>query len=404
MTAITNRVLFSLWAPWKCGRWERGMFIAHHIMCHLKYSCNTQQGVLVLIWSSQCRGWSGVHVYGRRWRVTAFWMPCIHYKSPFDAVLLHLTFLVWFTLLFFGCVSEEFVFSKWDLKGQRESNTGTMSLSLLGEIIVCVVVSKLWIPILCCRFPRIVLQHCGLWSLRRTISEMKLPQDAGGLLFHLVLGSHSNTSSPSTSATWRMRVCFAFALVNLLLLEQTTGEEWTRSARSNRPVEPAAVLSVGAQRETLRLGSASLACLGFLLSKVGDGAWYFFISLWLRFKANWVIPNYGLKTLQTTQTDLSPEQIPHRNVFHTSRVLLIASRKDAVKRWSADIPLVGLWIKDLKRKEKAPLFLCDCIMLKTTIILRFTTDIVRQQLQCKKTSRPAAKNTNISDTCCNFTK
>lgn len=129
-----------------------------------------------------------------------------HYKSPFDAVLLHLTFLVWFTLLFFGCVSKEFVFSKWDLKGQRESNTGTMSLSLLGEIIVCVVVSKLWIPILCCRFPQIVLQHCGLWSLRRTISEMKLPQDAGGLLFHLVLGSHSNTSSPSTSATWRMRV------------------------------------------------------------------------------------------------------------------------------------------------------------------------------------------------------
>lgn len=404
MTAITNRVLFSLWVPWKCGRWERGMFIAHHIMCHLKYSCNTQQGVLVLIWSSQCRGWNGVHVYGRRWCVTVFWMPCIHYKSPFDAVLLHLTFLVWFTLLFFGCVSEEFVFSKWDLKGQRESNTGTMSLSLLGEIIVCVVVSKLWIPILCRRFPRIVLQHCGLWSLRRTISEMKLPQDAGGLLFHLVLGSHSNTSSPSTSATWRMRVCFAFALVNLLLLEQTTGEEWTRSARSNRPVEPAAVLSVGARRETLRVGSASHACLGFLLSKVGDGAWYFFISLWLRFKANWVIPNYGLKTLQTTQTDLSPEQIPHRNVFHTSRVLLIASRKDAVKRWSADVPLVGLWIKDLKRKEKAPLFLCDCIMLKTTIILRFTTDIVRQQLQCKKTSRPAAKNTNISDTCCNFTK
>lgn len=222
MTAITNRVLFSLWAPWKCGRWERGMFIAHHIMCHLKYSCNTQQGVLVLIWSSQCRGWNGVHVYGRRWRVTAFWMPCIHYKSPFDAVLLHLTFLVWFTLLFFGCVSEEFVFSKWDLKGQRESNTGTLSLSLLGEIIVCVVVSKLWIPILCRRFPRIVLQHCGLWSLRRTISEMKLPQDAGGLLFHLVLGSHSNTSSPSTSATWRMRVCFAFALVNLLLLEERT--------------------------------------------------------------------------------------------------------------------------------------------------------------------------------------
>lgn len=404
MTAITNRVLFSLWVPWKCGRWERGMFIAHHIMCHLKYSCNTQQGVLVLIWSSQCRGWNDVHVYGRRWRVTAFWMPCIHYKSPFDAVLLHLTFLVWVTLLFFGCVSEEFVFSKWDLKGQRECNTGTLSLSLLGEIIVCVVVSKLWIPILCCRFPRIVLQHCGLWSLRRTISEMKLPQDAGGLLFHLVLGSHSNTSSPSTSATWRMRVCFAFALVNLLLLEQTTGEEWTRSARSNRPVEPAAVLSVGARRETLRVGSASHACLGFLLSKVGDGAWYFFISLWLRFKANWVIPNYGLKTLQTTQTDLSPEQIPHRNVFHTSRVLLIASRKDAVKRWSADIPLVGLWIKDLKRKEKAPLFLCDCIMLKTTIILRFTTDIVRQQLQCKKTSRPAVKNTNISDTCCNFTK
>lgn len=404
MTAITNRVLFSLWVPWKCGRWERGMFIAHHIMCHLKYSCNTQQGVLVLIWSSQCRGWNDVHVYGRRWCVTVFWMPCIHYKSPFDAVLLHLTFLVWFTLLFFGCVSEEFVFSKWDLKGQRESNTGTLSLSLLGEIIVCVVVSKLWIPILCCRFPRIVLQHCGLWSLRRTISEMKLPQDAGGLLFHLVLGSHSNTSSPSTSATWRMRVCFAFALVNLLLLEQTTGEEWTRSAPSNRPVEPAAVLSVGARRETLRLGSASHACLGFLLSKVGDGAWYFFISLWLRFKANWVIPNYGLKTLQTTQTDLSPEQIPHRNVFHTSRVLLIASRKDAVKRWSADVPLVGLWIKDLKRKEKAPLFLCDCIMLKTMIILRFTTDIVRQQLQCKKTSRPAAKNTNISDTCCTFTK
>lgn len=286
MTAITNRVLFSLWVPWKCGRWERGMFIAHHIMCHLKYSCNTQQGVLVLIWSSQCRGWNGVHVYGRRWCVTAFWMPCIHYKSPFDAVLLHLTFLVWFTLLFFGCVSEEFVFSKWDLKGQRECNTGTLSLSLLGEIIVCVVVSKLWIPILCRRFPRIVLQHCGLWSLRRTISEMKLPQDAGGLLFHLVLGSHSNTSSPSTSATWRMRACLAFALVNLLLLEQTTGEEWTRSARSNRPVEPAAVLSVGAQRETLRLGSASLACLGFLLSKVGDGAWYFFTSLWLRFKAN----------------------------------------------------------------------------------------------------------------------
>lgn len=286
MTAITNRVLFSLWVPWKCGRWERGMFIAHHIMCHLKYSCNTQQGVLVLIWSSQCRGWNGVHVYGRRWCVTVFWMPCIHYKSPFDAVLLHLTFLVWFTLLFFGCVSEEFVFSKWDLKGQRECNTGTLSLSLLGEIIVCVVVSKLWIPILCRRFPRIVLQHCGLWSLRRTISEMKLPQDAGGLLFHLVLGSHSNTSSPSTSATWRMRACLAFALVNLLLLEQTTGEEWTRSARSNRPVEPAAVLSVGARRETLRLGSASHACLGFLLSKVGDGAWYFFTSLWLRFKAN----------------------------------------------------------------------------------------------------------------------
>lgn len=312
MTAITNRVLFSLWVPWKCGRWERGMFIAHHIMCHLKYSCNTQQGVLVLIWSSQCRGWNDVHVYGRRWRLTVFWMPCIHYKSPFDAVLLHSTFLVWFTLLFFGCVSEEFVFSKWDLKGQRESNTGTMSLSLLGEIIVCVVVSKLWIPILCCRFPRIVLQHCGLWSLRRTISEMKLPQDAGGLLFHLVLGSHSNTSSPSTSATWRMRACLAFALVNLLLLEQTTGEEWTRSARSNRPVEPAAVLSVGARRETLRVGSASHACLGFLLSKVGDGAWYFFISLWLRFKANWVIPNYGLKTLQTTQTDSSPEHPAHQ--------------------------------------------------------------------------------------------
>lgn len=63
-----------------------------------------------------------------------------------------------------------------------------------------------------------------------------------------------------------MRVCLAFALVNLLLLEQTTGEEWTHSAPSNRPVE---------LREKL-YGSASLACLGFLLSKVGDGAWYFF--------------------------------------------------------------------------------------------------------------------------------
>ena len=108
------------------------MFIAFHILRHLKYSCNTQQGVLVLIWFQQCHGgWYDVHVYRRRWCVTALWMPCIHYKKSFWRCFTSLN--LFFSLVYFAVLwlfSEEFVFSKWDLKGQRESNTGDTVASL----------------------------------------------------------------------------------------------------------------------------------------------------------------------------------------------------------------------------------------------------------------------------------